>query len=216
MPKKPEKEPEPLDGADLQPRSAEEASLYYRPRRRSPMRRRPPKDELGATMALTADHYADAAIGSDVSFSVQAHNVGERPVFVALRARMLSFHVLTPAGDMVRCERQSMNHHVPRDLFATLHHGKHRHMSVLLAEVCPPRTFDRPGLYVAAPILHADANGKEYGFNAVTGVVTSREPGKVGGTHQVTDDMTLIRVRFGRKAYHKAPPVQIPTRVLPK
>ncbi len=213
-PKKPEKELEPLDGADLQPRSAEEASLYYRPRRRSPMRRRPPKDELGATMALTADHYADAAIGSDVSFSVQAHNVGERPVFVALRARMLSFNVLTPTGEMVRCERQSMNHHVPRDLFATLHHGKHKHMYVRLAEICPARTFARPGLYAVVPTLHADADGAEYGLSALTGRITVRDPGDVGGTHVITDDMTLVRITRGRQPAYMGPPRSMPTRLI--
>lgn len=197
------------------PKSAEEASRY-RPAPPPPKRPKPATiDELSAALTLTASHYADAARPTQIQLSVEAHNTGQRPIFVAMRSRMLSFVVHGPDG-LTKCRRDTAQHHVPKDLFSTLHHGKHRHMSVLLAEVCPPRTFDRPGLYVAAPILHADANGKEYGFNAVTGVVTSREPGKVGGTHQVTDDMTLVRVRFGRKPYHKAPPVQIPTRVLPK
>lgn len=213
---KAEKDPEPIDGSALQPRSAEEASLYYRPRRRGPMRRRPPRDELGATMALTADHFADASIGSDVSLSVQAHNVGQRPVFVALRSRMLSFRVLTPTGQMVRCERQSMNHHVPRDLFATLHHGKHKHMNVRLAEICPARTFARPGLYAVVPTLHADADGSQYGLSALTGRISVRDPGDVGGTHVVTDDMTLVRITRGRRPAYMGPPRSMPTRIVPE
>lgn len=197
------------------PKSAEQASRY---RVHAPPPAEPaPKtvDELGAALTLTASHYADAARPGQIQLSVEAHNIGQRPIFVALRSRMLSFVVHGPDG-LVKCRRKTERHEVPRDLFGTLHHGKHKHMSVLLAELCPPHAFDRPGLYVAAPILHADANGAEYGLSAVTGEVTSREPGKVGGTHRVTDDMTLVRVRFGRKPYHKEAPVQIPTRVLPR
>jgi hypothetical protein len=203
------------DETPKKPESAEAASRYRvvptppkRPKPTSP-------DELSAALTLTSSHYADGRRPTDIQLSVQAHNSGQRPIFIALRSRMLGFVVHGPDG-LVKCRRKTMRHEVPRDLFRTLHHGKHVHMSVLLGELCPPRTFDRPGLYVAAPILHADANGREFGLSAVTGVVTSRAPGKVGGTHQVTDDMTLIRLRFGRKRYHKELPVQIPTRVLPK
>lgn len=197
------------------PKSAEQASRYRvhsPPPAEAPVK---PTDELAAALTLTASRYADAARPGQIQLSVEAHNIGQRPIFVALRSRMLSFVVHGPDG-LVKCRRKTERHEVPRDLFGTLHHGKHKHMSVLLAELCPPNAFDRPGLYVAAPILHADANGAEHGLSAVTGEVTSREPGKVGGTHRVTDDMTLVRVRFGRKRYHKEPPVQIPTRVLPR
>lgn len=166
-------------------------------------------------MTLTATHYADARRPTDIQLSVQAHNTGERPVFVALRSRMLSFHVLGPNG-VVRCQRPSVDHAVPRDLFRTLHHGKHVHMDVLLAEVCPPGTFDRPGLYFAIPELHADADGRQYGLSAITGLVTTRDPGDPGGTHQVEDDATLIRVTRGRRSFYRARPRQLPTRVLPR
>ncbi len=198
------------------PKTAEEASRYRVTKSPPPARAKPTTpDELAAALSLTAAHYADSRRPTDIQLSVEAHNTGQRPIFVALRSRMLAFVIHGPDG-LVKCRRNTQEHEVPRDLFRTLHHGKHVHMQVLLAEVCPPKSFDRPGLYVAAPILHADANGAEYGLSAVTGVVTSREPGKVGGTHRVTDDMTLIRVRFGRKPYHKQAPVQIPTRVLPE
>jgi hypothetical protein len=195
------------------PASAEEASRYRvvpTPKKQPPP---PTTDELSAALTLTASEYDDAWRPTGVQLSVQAHNTGQRPIFIALRSRMLSFVVHGPDG-LVKCRRKTSHHEVPRDLFRTLQHGKHVHMSVLLGELCPPRTFDRPGLYVAAPILHADANGAEYGLSAITGTVTSREPGKVGGTHKVTDDMTLIRIRHGRKRYHKEPPIQIPTRIL--
>lgn len=198
------------------PKSAEEASMH-RPRRRqtSPRPDPPAQDDLGARMTLTATHYADAQRPTEIQLSVQAHNTGERPVFVALRSRMLSFRVQGPNGE-VRCPRPSVEHAVPRDLFQTLHHGKHVHMDVLLAEVCPPGTFDRPGLYFAIPELVADADGRQYGLSAITGLVTTRDPGDPGGTHQVEDDATLIRVTRGRRPFYRGRPRQLPTRVLPE
>ena len=199
-----------------EPKSAEEASMH-RPRRRrtAPRPDPPPQDDLGAHMTLTATHYADARRPTDIELSVQAHNTGERPVFVALRSRMLSFRVLGPNGEF-RCQRPSVDHAVPRDLFQTLHHGEHMHMDVLLAEVCPPGAFDRQGLYFAIPELHADADGRQYGLSAITGLVTTRDPGDPSGTHQLEDDATLIRVTRGRRPFYRGRPRQIPTRVLPR
>ena len=196
------------------PPSAEEATRH-RPRVPQAPVKRPPPDELGARMTLTTTHYDDAQRATDVQLSVQAHNTGERPVFVALRPRMLDFVVRGPDG-VVRCRRTSQRHLVPRDLFRTLHHGKHVHMDVLLAEVCPQGTFDRPGLYRAMPILHADANGQQYGLQALTGVVSVSDPGDPGGTHDKDDDVTLIRVRDGRKPFYRDEPATMPTRVLPQ
>jgi hypothetical protein len=195
--------------------SAERASTH-RPRAViDPPRRQETKDELAARMTLTASHHTDAARPTDVSLSVQAHNTGQRELFIALRSRMLSFMVDGPTG-RVRCQRQSSGHQVPRDLFRTLHHGKHVHMEVSLSEVCPPGTFDRPGLYRAVPILLADANGAQYGLSAITGTVTTRDPGAPSGTHRSDDDGTLIRLRKGRMRFYRERPMQIPTRVLPK
>jgi len=195
--------------------SAEEASVH-RPRAVvEPPRKRPAPDELAARMTLTTSHHADARRPTDIELSVEAHNTGQRPLFVALRSRMLSFRVEGPDGT-VRCRPQSRRHHVPRDLFKVLHHGKHVHMRVMLAEVCPPGTFDRPGLYVATPVLHADADGTQYGLTAITGRVSTRHAGTPGGTHQKGDDATLVRVRFGRRPFYKRGPRQVPTRVLPR
>lgn len=196
------------------PRTADEAS-EYQPRVPSPKEPVAPKDELGARMTLTADRYADAHRPTDIVVNVQAHNVGERPIFVALRPRMLSFVVAGPNG-VVKCPRASVNHKVPRDLFNNLQHDKHVHMVVLLAEVCPPGTFERPGLYAAVPTLHADATGAEYGFEALTGEVTVRDPGNPSGMHEAGDDVVLIRKRRGALPFYPRPPTAIPTRVLPE
>jgi hypothetical protein len=209
------------DDADKPPpkprhRSAEDASNYEK-RPVSPRRKvnPPPPDDLAARLTLTASRYADASHPTDVSVQVVAHNVGQRPLFVALRNRMLSFSVEGPNG-VVSCPRPSSNHKVPRDLFRTMHHGTHENMSVLLAEVCPAGTFDRPGLYVATPVLHAEASGREYGLSAATGVATTRSPGDPGKKYDAKDDATLVRVRKGPVPFYRAPAKAIPTRILPK
>jgi hypothetical protein len=218
-------EPDAGDGEDgegeVQPppkkrthKSADDASVY-RPKPVPAVTAKPPlKDELAASLTLTATRFDDASRPTDIQLSVQAHNSGERPIFVALRSRMLSFVVSGPDG-VVPCKRKTENNYVARDHFRTLHHGKHVHLSVMLAELCPPNTFDRPGLYAAAPVLHVDADGREYGLMGLTGTVTARDPGRVGGTHRSDEDTTLIRIRQGRLPFYKEPPVQVPTRVLP-
>ncbi len=173
-----------------------------------------PKDELAAAMPLPTDGMADAAERGGITFSVQAHNVGERPIYVALRARQLSFSVVGPDGAF-SCPRASSGHHVARDLFQLLHHGKHAHVPVRLAELCPAEAFKRPGLYAVVPTLEADEVGAEYGIVALTGVVSTRDPGSVRGTHDVDDDATLVRIHRGPRAFYEAPPVAVPTKSEP-
>ena len=195
------------------PRSAEEASRHQPGPPPPPLPPSPPEDQLAARMTLTASRFADSVRPTDIEVQVQAHNTGERPVFAALRDRMLSFRVMGPDG-VVMCKRQSAGHQVPRDLFSTIHHGKHVHMLVMLAEVCPPGTFNRQGLYRVTPTLHADADGRQYGLSALTGKVTTRMPGVPSGQHHEADDFTLVRVKRGRVDFYKTPPTALPTRVL--
>ncbi|HZO12776.1 MAG TPA: hypothetical protein VFB62_05950, partial [Polyangiaceae bacterium] len=109
-------------------RSAEEASEHRpKPSVPKPKQKAPPEDALAARLSLTTSHYSDASRPTDISLSVQAHNVGQRPLFVALRGRMLSFHIEGPDGP-VECPRATTEHKVPRDLFRLMHHGTHVHM----------------------------------------------------------------------------------------
>ncbi len=181
-----------------------------------PQPEREPIDELAAQLTLTTSRYADARRPTDIALSVTAHNTGQRPLFIALRDRMLSFSVRGPNG-RVRCAPQSQGHAVPRDLFRLMHHGTSVRMGVMLAEVCPPGTFDRPGLYVARPVLHADASGRQYGLNAVTGKATTRNAAALQGKKDTPPAAaTMIRVKRGRQRFYQRPPTAIPTRVLPR
>ncbi len=181
-----------------------------------PQPEREPTDELAAQLTLTTSRYADARRPTDIALSVTAHNTGQRPLFIALRDRMLSFSVRGPNG-RVRCAPQSQGHAVPRDLFRLMHHGTSVRMGVMLAEVCPPGTFDRPGLYVARPVLHADASGRQYGLNAVTGKATTRNAAALQGKKDTPPAAaTMIRLKRGRQRFYQRPPTAIPTRVLPR
>ncbi|MBM4357447.1 MAG: hypothetical protein FJ096_04980 [Deltaproteobacteria bacterium] len=194
------------------PGSAEEASRPVA--LPEPLPYQTPKDGLAAAMSLTTDRFADARSWHDIAFEVEAHNVGQRPIWVALRARQLSFTVHGIEGE-AQCPRVSQDHHVPRDMFEQLQPGKHRHVGVALAEPCAERAFLRPGLYAVVPTLHADHNGAEYGIRALTGTVSTRDPGKVGGTHVIDDDATLVRVRTGPRPFYTEPPRAIPTQEAP-
>jgi hypothetical protein len=194
------------------PSTAEEASrpVPLAP----PLPYQTPKDGLAAAMSLTTDRFADATSWQDIAFEVEAHNVGQRPIWIALRARQLSFMVHGTDGEAY-CPRVSQDHHVPRDMFEQLQPGKHRHVGVSLAEPCAGRAFLRPGLYAVVPTLHADDNGAEYGIAALTGTVSTRDPGAVGGTHVIEDDATLVRVRSGPQPFYATSPRAIPTAEAP-
>ncbi len=205
---------EVLPALRVAPKSAEAAS------RAVPMLRSPAyqtgKDGLAAAMALTTDPFADARGWRDVGFEVQAHNVGQRPLWAALRARQLSFMVYGSAGEAVFCPRVSQDHAIPRDLYEALAFGQHRHIPVTLVEPCNRETFQRPGIYAVVPTLHADDPVADMDIPVLKGTVTTRDPGPVGGTHQMGDDATLVRVRFGAAPFYSTPPKAIPTLEAPK
>ncbi|MSP25841.1 MAG: hypothetical protein EXR75_11910 [Myxococcales bacterium] len=161
-------------------------------------------------MTLTTDRMADALTRTEVAFAVQAHNVGERPIYAALRPRQVSFEVHGPDGTF-ECARASGSHHIPRELYGVIDHGKHVHLPVRLAELCPTVAFTRPGLYAVVPTLTADGSGDEYEIAAVTGTITTRDRGTVRGTHDLNDDATLVRIRRGARPFYSSPPVAVPT-----
>ncbi|MBI4705617.1 MAG: hypothetical protein HY744_31375 [Deltaproteobacteria bacterium] len=169
------------------------------------------RDDLAGRLGLTASRYADASNAGDIAVSVEAHNIGERPIVVALRARQLSFLVDGPDG-LRRCPQPSAEHAVPRDLFATLGAGEHTHLQVLLGELCPDGAFPRAGLHRARPTLHADETGREHGLEAAIGVVTT-VPGNplVKGEHARSSPATLVRLRHARLPFYAAPAAPVPT-----
>ncbi|MBI4950503.1 MAG: hypothetical protein HY908_00575, partial [Myxococcales bacterium] len=132
----------------------------------------------------------------DVVLSVTAVNRGHRELWTALRNRQISFDVRGPDGPRA-CPQKLGTAAIARDWFHRLAPDQKGTLALLAAEVCPPETFERPGLYEVAPTLHPDDAAREHGMHAYL------EDAKV-------DKPTLVRIRHGRKPYHKGPPVAQP------
>lgn len=154
-------------------------------------------DANAPRLELTTSAHADASAPRRISVTVTATNAGQRPMVAALRARMLSFKVQGPDKTTL-CEAAPATHAIPRDRFQTIKAGGSTSFTLLLAEVCPPETFARAGLYRVWPTLHALESGKEVEVSAYTGVIAARAP-------------TLVRVQSSTRPYYKAPPKAVPT-----
>lgn len=150
-----------------------------------------PVDPAAARFELSAEALSDAGSRRSASVSVTAKNVGQRSAMAALRGRMLSFVVDGPDGRF-ECPEEGANHAIPRDLFRKVAADEKVTLTVMLAEICAPGTFERPGLYRVTPTLHATADGGAYGLAAWTGEVTAPKP-------------TLVRIQSGDLPYHRAP-----------
>lgn len=154
-------------------------------------------DANAPRLELTTSAYADASAPRRISITVTATNAGQRPMLAALRARMLSFKVQGP-DKTTTCEASPATHAIPRDRFQTIKAGGSTSFTLLLAEMCPPETFARAGLYRVWPTLHALESGKEVDVTAYTGIIAARAP-------------TLVRVQSSTRPYYKAPPKAVPT-----
>jgi hypothetical protein len=154
-------------------------------------------DANAPRLELTTSAHADASAPRRISVTVTATNAGQRPMIAALRARMLSFRVQGPDKTTV-CEAAPATHAIPRDRFQTIKPGGSTSFTLLLAEVCPPETFARAGLYRVMPTLHALESGKEVEVSAYTGIIAARAP-------------TIVRVQTSTRSYYKDPPKAVPT-----
>lgn len=151
----------------------------------------PAVDPSAPRFELAAEALSDAGSRRSATVSVSAKNVGQRSALAALRGRMLSFVVDGPDGRF-ECPEEGGNHAIPRDLFRKVAAGDKVTLTVMLAEICAPGTFERPGLYRVTPTLHATADGAQYDLAAWTGDISAPKP-------------TLVRIQSGDLPYHKAP-----------
>jgi hypothetical protein len=155
-------------------------------------------DENAPRLEITTARYQDAAAERNVSITVTAKNVGHRPMLAALRPRMLSFQVIGPDGSETECGANTLPRGMPREAFRSYKAGEATSFTVLLAEICPRRTFARPGLYRVRPTLHAQESGASLGLVAYTAVVGAPLP-------------ALIRVQSGPEPFYSTPPKAVPT-----
>ncbi|WP_437726602.1 hypothetical protein [Sorangium sp. So ce861] len=154
-------------------------------------------DANAPRLELKSEPWSDAASPRSVVVRVSAKNAGKRPMTVAIRSRMLAFHVAGPNGTTV-CEASPPTGAIPRDMFRTLKPGASVDLSLLLREVCPDDTFAREGLYQVTATLHANEPGMGLGVDAYTAVVYAKSS-------------TLLRVKSAPEPFYAAAPRAVPT-----
>ncbi|KYF62039.1 hypothetical protein BE11_34975, partial [Sorangium cellulosum] len=154
-------------------------------------------DANAPRLELRSDPFSDAASPRSIVVRVSAKNAGKRPMTVAIRPRMLEFHVAGPNGTTV-CAASPPTEAIPRDLFRTLKPGASADVSLLLREVCPADTFAREGLYEVTATLHANEPGTGLGIDAYTATIAADTP-------------TLLRVKSAPEPFYVAAPRAVPT-----
>ncbi|CAN91946.1 hypothetical protein predicted by Glimmer/Critica [Sorangium cellulosum So ce56] len=158
---------------------------------------KPIVDANAPRLELTSEPWSDAASPRSIVVRVSAKNAGRRPMTVAIRSRMLEFHVAGPNGETI-CTAAPPTGAIPRDLFRTLKPGASADVSLLLREVCPADTFNREGLYEVTATLHANEPGTALGLDAYTAVVPAK-------------NTTLLRVKSAPEPFYAAAPRAVPT-----
>jgi len=135
---------------------------------------KPIVDERAGKLEITATNWIESSEARGMTLTVTAKNTGLRPLIVALRPWMLSFHIEGPYGISRDCDGSSARGSLPRDAFQTMKPGASTSFSVLLAEVCPRESFPRPGLYRVTTTL--SANETTSGVDAYTADIGTNEP----------------------------------------
>ncbi|MRG95024.1 hypothetical protein [Polyangium spumosum] len=151
-------------------------------------------DERAGRLELTADAFKDVTTPRGASVTVKATNAGLRPIVVALRPWMLSFHVDGPYGHSKDCPGDPPRG-LPKDAFRALKPGDSTSFTVLLGEICPGGTFPRPGLYRVTATLNAGETSE--GVEAYTAEVSTKTP-------------TLLRLASAPEPFFADPPKALP------
>lgn len=154
-------------------------------------------DANAPRLELRSEPWSDAASPRSIVVRVTARNAGKRPMTVAIRPRMLEFHVAGPNGTTV-CEAAPPTDAIPRDMYRTLKAGASVDVSLLLREVCPADTFAREGLYEVTATLHANEPGTGLDLDAYTATVTAA-------------NATLLRVKSAPEPFYAAAPRAVQT-----
>ncbi|XYI00607.1 hypothetical protein ACMHYB_12950 [Sorangium sp. So ce1128] len=154
-------------------------------------------DANAPRLELKSEPWSDAASPRSIVVRVTARNAGKRPMTVAIRSRMLEFHVAGPNGTTV-CEAAPPTGAIPRDMYRTLKPGASVDVSLLLREVCPADTFAREGLYEVTATLHANEPGTDLDLDAYTATVAAKSA-------------TLLRVKSAPEPFYAAAPRAVQT-----
>lgn len=152
-----------------------------------------PVDERAPRLVLKTIPFADAQARASASVTVTLRNDGLRPAILHFRNDNVSFTVVTPTGETVRCSQADMTRGAVRDFFETLAPGKERSVTVQLQEFCPGEIFDRPGVYHVQAFVDMHQSGDAFRLPALV-------------TRTRADQAIRLRIRTGTLPYQTRPP----------
>ncbi len=145
-----------------------------------------PGEGAKGALALSMPDAEDVARGAEISTTVSATNESDRAMTLLFRHEVLAFRVTGPGGSMTCGTPRTIESPI-RELFATIPAKGRTSTTLLLTSICPPDTFDEPGVYrVFAKIDTTGASGREIGLRTWDGTAESTTP-------------MLLRVRTARR-----------------
>lgn len=155
-------------------------------------------DRNAGRMDVYIDRYADAEAPRDAVVNIRAVNEGRRDLAAALRGRMLSFTVeqLGPDNKARRsfdCRGADRPHAMPIETIRDVDAGQTVAIPIVLAEICPRETFERPGLYRVRPRLDTTVEGEVLERHPYVGRALARQS-------------ALVRIASSRKPFQDEAP----------
>lgn len=139
---------------------------------------------------------ADAG-AADVTIHVK--NTSGAAITIYARPQLVDVRVLGPRGFPVSCNGPLVQPAPIADFVSTIGAGQTWSATVPLTGLCPPHTFDVPGLYLLTPVLRAPALSK-----TVSGGAKNVFAGEV-----VAEAPQLLRIETGKKPFHDVPPIAL-------
>ncbi|HEY8076248.1 MAG TPA: hypothetical protein VIF62_19115 [Labilithrix sp.] len=137
-------------------------------------------------LVLSMPDAEDVARGAEIGATVTAANTSERAITLLFRSEVLEFRVTGPGGTITCGTPRSIDSPI-RELFTTIPAKGRTSMTPLITSMCPPDTFDEPGVYrVFVKIDTTGASGREIGLRTWDGTAESTTP-------------MLLRVRTARR-----------------
>jgi hypothetical protein len=148
-------------------------------------------------LALTIPDALDIARGVEIPVTVTAANETDRAVTTFFRPEVVAFRVSGPGGSLA-CGTPRTFESPIRELFQTIPARGRSSLSLLVTAMCPPDTFDEPGVYrVFAKLDTTGASGRAIGMRTSDGVAETTTP-------------MLLRVRTPRRPQPPTHPVLDP------
>jgi hypothetical protein len=148
----------------------------------------PSKDDA---IEATPGASISSASSDGAQVSIVLRNVSDGPRAIYARPQLIEARVVDPDGRTVDCTGRLLTPNPVADFVTRLPANGRWLGGNALAPLCPPGTFDQPGLYLVTPIAQLPPLPNVP--NAASGSVESRSP-------------MLLRIETGKKPFHAAEP----------